>query len=124
MPRNKHLSTIRKLRSLEQRRARLLEPLCDDEPLLVGGLSLVKRTCGKPTCHCARAPAHQAWVLATTRDARRRCQVVRLADVEDVRRRVGIYRAFRTALRDLEAIECEERALLRGLMEDRNVPYD
>src|SRR3990172_12388825 len=98
------------LRSLEHRRARLLELLFEDEPLLVGGLSLVKRTCGKPTCHCATTPAHEAWVLATTRAAARRCQVVRLADVEDVRRRVGIYRAFRTALRALEAIEREERA--------------
>ena len=124
MPRKKNLATIRKLRSLEQRRARLLAPLFDDEPLLVGGLSLVKRTCGQPTCHCATTPAHEAWVLATTRDAGRRCQVVRLADVEDVRRRVGIYRAFRTALRDLEALEREARALLRGLMEDRDVPYE
>ena len=123
MPRNKILATIRKLRSLEQRRARLLEHLCDDAPLLVGSLSLVKRTCGKPTCHCATTPAHEAWVLATTRNARRRCQVVRFADAEDVGRRVGIYRAFRTALRDLEAIDREERTLLRGLMEDRDVPY-
>ena len=124
MQRSKNLATIRKLRSLEQRRARLLGKLCDDEPLLVGSLSRVKRTCGKPTCHCATTPAHEAWVLATTQDARRRCQVVRFADVEDVRRRVGIYRAFRTGLRELEAINREERALLRGLMEDRDMPYD
>jgi len=124
MPRNHNLATIRKLRLLEQRRARLIEALCDDEPFLVGSLSLVQRTCGKPTCHCATTPAHPAWVLATTRDARRRCQVVRLADVEDVRRWVALYRSFKQALRDLEAIDREQRALLRGLMEGRNVPYD
>jgi len=124
MPRNQNLATIRKLRVLEQRRARLLEALCDDEPFLVGSLSRVQRTCGKPTCHCATTPAHPAWVLATTRDARRRCQVVRLADVEDLRRRVGLYRSFRKALRDLDAIDREQRTLLRGLMEGRNVPYD
>ena len=124
MTRNKNLATIRKLRVLEQRRARLLEALCDDDPFLVGSLSRVKRTCGKPTCHCATTPAHEAWVLATTRDARRRCQVVRLADVEDVRRRVDLYRNFKKALRDLDAIDREQTALLRGLMEGRNVPYD
>ena len=116
--------TIRKLRSLEGRRARLLDALCDDEPFLVGSISLVKRTCGKPTCHCATTPAHETWVLATTLDARRRCQVVRQADVDDVRRRVAIYKAFRKALRDLDAIEREQRTLLRGLMEGRNVPYN
>jgi hypothetical protein len=124
MPRHKNLVTIRNLRSLEERRARLLDTLCDDEPLLVGSLSLVKRTCGKPTCHCATTPAHDAWVLATTRDARRRCQVVRLADVEDVRRRVDLYRSFKKALRGLDAIGREQTTLLRGLMEGRNVPYD
>ncbi|MEK7839226.1 MAG: DUF6788 family protein [candidate division NC10 bacterium] len=124
MSRHKNLATIRKLRVLEQRRARLLEALGDDEPFLVGSLSLVQRTCGKPTCHCATTPAHPAWVLATTRDARRRCQVVRWADVEDVRRRVALYKSFKTALRDLDAIDREQRALLRGLMAGRNVPYD
>lgn len=124
MPRNKNLVTIRKLRSLEERRAHLLQVLGDDEPFLVGSLSLVKRTCGKPTCHCARTPAHEVWVLATTRDARRRCQVVRLADVEDARRRVDLYRNFKKALRDLKALDREQTALLRGLMEGRNVPYD
>ena len=124
MTRHKNLATIRKLRVLEQRRARLLEALGDDEPFLVGSLSLVQRTCGKPTCHCATTPAHPAWVLATTRDARRRCQVVRWADVEDVRRRVELYKGFKQALRDLNAIDREQRALLHGLMEGRSVPYD
>ncbi len=124
MPRNKNLVMIRKIRSLEERRARLLAAVCVDEPFLVGSLSLVKRTCGRPTCHCATKPAHEAWVLATTHEARRRCQVVRQADVEDICRRVASYRNFRTALRDLDAIEREQRTLLRGLMEGRNVPYE
>ena len=63
-------------------------------------------------------------MIATTRDARRRCQVVRRADVEDVRRRVELYRTFKKALRDLDAVEREQSALLRGLMEGRNVSYD
>ena len=124
MTRHKNLATLRRFRLLEQRRARLLEALCDDEPFLVGSLSLIQRTCGKPTCHCATTPAHPAWVLATTRDARRRCQVVRLADVEDVRRRVELYKRFKQALRDLDAIDREQTVLLRGLMEGRNAPYD
>ncbi len=124
MTRNDHLVTLRNLRALEARRVRLLAVLCDDQPFLVGGLSLVKRTCGKPTCHCATTPSHAAWVLATTRDARRRCQVVRQADVDHVRRQVERYREFRQALRDLDAIHREQNALLRGLMEGRNLSYD
>jgi len=124
MPRNRNLARIRRLRSLAQRSAHLLDALCDDEPFLVGSVSLVKRTCGKPTCHCATTPGHEAWVLATTRDARRRCQVVRQDDVEEVRRRVARYTSFRKALRELNAIQQELKTVLRGLMEGRNLPYE
>ena len=121
--RNEIRNTIRKIRSLDARRAHLIELLARDEPLLIGSLSHVNRTCGKPSCHCARTPAHPAWTLATTTDGQRRCQVVRLADVAEVRRRVATYKAFKQLLRDLDAIESEQAALLRGLMEARNLPY-
>lgn len=115
---------IRKVRQLERERARILEALLVDEPLLQGSLSLVKRTCGKPNCHCAKTPGHEVWVLASTQDAQRRCQVVRQADVEEVQRRAAIYKDFRTALRRLDAIGKEEKALLRGLMDERDLRYE
>ena len=121
--RNEIRNTLRKIRSLDARRAHLIELLARDEPLLIGSLSHVNRTCGKPSCHCARTPAHPAWTLATTTDGQRRCQVVRLADVAEVRRRVATYKAFKQLLRDFDAIESELAALLRGLMEARNLPY-
>ena len=116
-------NAIRKIRSLEARRARLIDALAADEPLLIGSLSHVNRTCGKSSCHCATTPAHPAWTLATTTDGRRRCQVVRLADVAEVRQRVASYKAFKQLLRDIEATESEQAALLRGLMEARDLPY-
>lgn len=121
--RNEIRNAIRKIRSLEARRARLIDALAADEPLLIGSLSHVNRTCGKSSCHCATTPAHPAWTLATTTDGRRRCQVVRLADVAEVRQRVASYKAFKQLLRDIEAIESEQAALLRGLMEARDLPY-
>jgi len=54
----------------------------------------------------------------------RRCQVVRQADVDQVRRTVDAYKAFKQSLRDLEAIHRDEIALLRGLLEDRNEAYE
>lgn len=121
----KRVATVsRKVHRLQRERARLLEDLLVDRPLLKGSLSHVKRTCGKATCHCAASPAHQVWVLATTQDRRRRCQVVRLPDVQDVQRRLAVYQDFRRALRRLEAIGKEEKVLLRGLMDKRHVPYE
>lgn len=122
-PRKQILSTIARVRRLERRRARILEDLLVPAPLLKGWLSLVQRTCGKPNCHCARKPGHPVWVLATGQGAQRRCQVVRQADVEEVRGQVEIYRQFRAALREFEAIGREEKELLKGLIEKRNEPY-
>ncbi len=117
--------TLRRIRRLEAKRARIVGQLRASGLLLVGSLSLVKRTCGKPGCHCAQEPAHEAWLLATRlAGAQRRCQVVRQADVKEVQKRVAAYKRFRAGLRDVEALHKELKALLRGLMENRNVPYE
>ena len=117
--------TLRRIRSLEAKRARIVAQLRASGLLLIGSLSQGKRTCGKPGCHCAQEPAHEAWILATRpAGAKRRCQVVRQADVKAIQKRVAAYKRFRAGLRDIEAIHNEMKALLRGLMENRNVPYD
>ncbi len=122
--RKKILATTRKIQKLERERARILEGLVVREPLVRGSLSRVKRTCGKEGCHCAKKPAHEAWVLMSTQQGERRCQVVRQEDIEVVRDRVEIYRAFRAALRRLQAIQSEEGPLLRGILEERAEPYE
>ena len=121
--RKKILTFIQNLRALEHRRGRLLDQLLVDAPLLMAGLSRVLRTCGKATCHCARKPGHVVWVLATREGSQPRCQVVRQADVTTIRQRVEAYRAFRAALRELEAIHRRQKVLLRGLMKGCNVKY-
>ena len=45
--RKKILTTLRRIRRLEQRRTRLLKRLLAANPLLRASLSLIKRTCGK-----------------------------------------------------------------------------
>jgi hypothetical protein len=122
----KIFTTIAQVRRLQQERARILRQLLRQDPLLRGSLSLVKRTCGKPGCHCAQEPSHEAWVLATSHGpgGRRRCQVVRQDDVEAVQERLRVYQDYRTALRELEAIQKKQKAILRGLMETRDEPYE
>ena len=115
---------LRELRQLEKRRTKIMTELLVAEPFIKGSLSKVKRRCGKPTCHCAEAPAHEVWVISSQQDQVRRSQVVRLADVEAVQRRIAIYKAFRVALKKLDATQIEQKALLRGLMEERNAIYE
>ena len=113
-----------KLARLEAERNRLTADLIATEHLTAASLSLVKRTCGRPTCHCAKAPSHEAWVLKTYAKGKQRCQVLRQADVEEVRARVDVYKRLRAALTRLEAIGKEELALLRGLVKLRHISYD
>lgn len=122
--RKKILTTIEKIRKLEQKRARILDELLVPKPLLQGGLSLVMRTCGKPNCHCAQEPSHPVWVLTARQGAERRSRVVRQADIDQVQERVATYRECRAAIRELEAIGKEEKELLKGLIENRNEPYE
>lgn len=118
------LTALRRIRRLEEQRTRLLKRLLVADPLLCASLSLVKRTCGKPNCHCATKPGHAAWVLATSERGQRRCQVVRRDDIDEVRWRLQIYQDYREGLRNLETTQKEEKRLLRGLMEKRNMPYE
>lgn len=117
------LEIRRRVRRAEIRRAQLLETLLKTAPLLKGSLSRVMRTCGKPTCHCAKKPGHPVWVLATSAGDLRRCQVIRNADVAAVRLWVASYRGCRTALQQIKAIQKQQKALLYGVMEERNLPY-
>jgi hypothetical protein len=117
------LEMRRRIRRTEVRRARLIDTLLEAVPLLKGSLSRVMRTCGKPTCHCAKKPGHPVWVLATSVGGLQRCQVIRNADVDTVRQWVATYRGCRTALRQIEAIQKHQKALLYGVMEKRNLLY-
>lgn len=117
------MTTLRRIRQLEHQRAGTLRRLLRDTPLLRASLSLVKRTCGKASCHCAAEPGHEVWVLTTSEAGQRRCQVVRQDDVAEVRRRLTSYKVYRDGLRALDATHEKEKRLLRGLMEKRNVPY-
>ena len=89
---------LHELNQLKSQRTAVLRHLLRGHPMVVGGLTVVKRTCGKANCHCAKAPGHPVTVLMLTVEQRRRCKLVRKADVDHVTKRVNIYRSFRKGL--------------------------
>ena len=110
---------------LETRRRVVLDDLVRADPLVVGSLAVVRRTCGKSTCHCAQkdGSGHPTSVLMSTGTAGRRCQVVRKMDVEQLHTLVDRYRRFREGLRSLKLLESEMNDKLRELMSFRDVGY-
>ena len=123
MAKNEVAVRLQALRRLERHRALLLDRLLVSTPLIRGSVTHTHQRCGTPGCHCATKPSHPVWRLATSREGRKRCQLIRQSDVDEVRELVACYRDFRDGLRELEAMHKEAKALLRGLMEIRDVGY-
>ena len=113
----------RQVRRLTDEAHELVEELLAPEPLIVGSVSKVLRRCGNPNCHCAERPAHPTTHLATSREGRRKCQLVRKADEDAVTEKVNRYRRFRKVLRRLRALERERRDVLKAVAEVRGEDY-
>ena len=124
MKRKSFFDDVEKLRKIQAETGRLIREAGAEKPLLIGSLHEVLRTCGKPTCRCAHEPCHPCLTLMTSRQGKRRCQVVRKADTEEVREKVSRYRRFRELLRRLKALDAERYALLNGILEGRNECYE
>ena len=116
---------LAELDRLEASRRATFEELARADALLLGSLGVVRRTCGKSNCHCAdkESPGHPTTVLMSAQADGRRCQVVRVTDVERLQGLVDRYRRFREGLRALKHLETELHDLLKELMRLRNAGY-
>jgi hypothetical protein len=115
---------VRRLRAVESRRAVVVAELAQTDGLIIGSLSVVQRRCGTPSCHCAQRPGHPQAILMSVQDGRRRCQLIRQADLAAVRQAVERYRAFREGLRLLSTLDSKVLALLKELMRLRDEGYE
>lgn len=118
-------NALHELEILESQRRELFLDLAQATPFVVGTLTVVRRTCGKPYCHCSKQgdPGHPTSVLQTGPAGRRRCQVVRKGALESVRRKVELYRSYREGLRRLRQLEAAEWKLLKTLIALRDEGY-
>jgi hypothetical protein len=114
---------VRHLREVESRRAAVVDELAQTDALIIGSLSVVQRRCGKPSCHCAERPGHPQAILMSVEDGRRRCQLIRKADLDTVRQAVERYRSFRAGLRLLSTLDSKVLALLKELRRLRDEGY-
>ena len=93
----------KQLSDLRKARLKLLNKLTSSIELAVGTVSVVKRKCGKPTCHCATGEGHpQVIFMFTDSDGTRRCKLIRRADEARLLRASKRYQEFKEALRQLQ----------------------
>ena len=114
------------LRKLQQERQRLLNSLMQEHELAIGTVSMVRRKCGNPNCHCAKGLGHpQVLFLFKDRDTgKRRCKYVRKDDESRILLAGERYREFRDDLKRLRAIDKQEKQILMALAEKRAIHYE
>lgn len=101
----------------------LLHRLADAQPLTPGCLYLLRRQCGKPTCHCAQGQRHEVWVLTRSQNGQRRLYPVAAAQRARLRQLTAAWRRYQRAR---AAWVRTSAALLRqadALAQARRVPW-
>jgi len=110
------------LRQLQRVRQRLLRRLTQDHELAVGSVSVVRRKCGNPSCHCAHGPGHLQ-TLFLFKDSKRRCKLIRRTDEARLHQAGKHYREFREDIKQLRAIDRGEKEILVALRDLRAIYY-
>jgi hypothetical protein len=90
----------------------------------MGTVYAAYQRCGNPTCHCAHDRGHPKTLLVYQVRGRRRCKLVRKADVDWVRIAAERYRTFRTARRALRALTAREVEAFERLAHSRAIEYE
>ncbi len=120
--RTKSLASLRKI---HQERRRLIRRLLRKDELAIGTVSVVRRKCGNPRCHCADGSGHPQtlFLFQDPQEDRRRCKLVRRADEAWMMQAGERYREFRKGIQQLRAIDREEKQILVALAEGRAIRY-
>ncbi len=75
----------------------LLRRLDDSARMTPGCLYLLRRKCGKPTCHCAQGQRHEIWVLTRSEAGQRRLYPVPAAQRARLRQLTIAWRKYQRA---------------------------
>lgn len=104
----------RRAARLRQHKFELLRRFSIPPDLLPGSLSLTRRRCGQPTCHCATdQKAHPIWYLTFMAGGQKHVERIPEEWVEEVQRLVDAGREFKQAMADVFAANAQLLALWR-----------
>lgn len=81
--------------------------------LLPGSLSVSRKRCGKPTCHCVQGEGHPVWSLTFMVEGRKRVLHIPKALVQEIRERVEAGRHYQEAVREVLAANAQLLELAR-----------
>ena len=91
----------------ETRRGAKLRELASVQPLVAGSLCLARRTCGRPSCRCARGEPHWAWALTFKVAGKTRTVHVPKDIVEEVRKWVNEHKRVKRLIREISSLSLQ-----------------
>ena len=113
------MSTLKELKKLENKRARLLSELQKTESMIRGTYVDAYRKCGKFNCWCAKEkkghPIHQ---ISWTKDGKSRSKAIPKEDIVWVKKMTGNYKKWRGIRTNLRKLEEEARFIINWVEED------
>jgi len=96
-----------------QRKFQLLRRYSIPVDLLPGSLTVSRTRCGKPSCHCAKGPGHEAWTFTFMARGKRRVERIPKEWIDEVRQRVEAGHQFLEAVREILTANAELLILAR-----------
>ena len=111
------------LKSIEELRRRCLTVILRTAPLIVGSVYRIKRRCGNPSCHCVAGAGHDQTILTFSIDAKRGCQAIRKNDILRIKSAARVYKACRTAFKQLRTLQIRELKILGAYIKKRSFRY-
>jgi len=114
------MSTLKKIKSLERKRTRLLENMLRAVPMLRGNFGSVYCRCGKPSCRCAdpKNPGHLSLRITWTEQSRPRTKAIPQKDVLWIQQVTEAYRQFRRQRQEVRKVQEALRVLLNQLEQE------
>jgi len=114
---------IEQLKALKVHQRSLMRLLLREEELVIGTVYRVNKRCGSPYCHCQKGPGHPQTLFIFSEKGKRRCKLVRQADVQRMKKAAKRYKKCREAIRQLKTIHLQEIKILMALLPRRSMKY-
>ena len=120
------ISIIRKkLSNLIQRKNKLLFHLIDGKPMIYGFPYKLFKTCGKPTCKCARGEKHGPYpALSVCREGKQKIVMIRKEDHFIIFEQAKRSQNFQKIVADIRKINIEIDELLKQYKESATREYE
>lgn len=118
------MSSRRKIKPLEKRRAFLLLDLMSTDKMIAGSFSQIYRKCGKQNCWCTEGDGHPLTRLTWKDGNLSKTRSIPKEDIKRVRQLTDNYRRFRKGRRALKVIETNIKKALEQLENTLTIKYE